>query len=294
MKNAELPNIGITLNNKLVSLQHIFENAGISINVGKNDNFTNSSFIYNAIVNDLFDYVIEASKHLVESNSAMHNIQNSKISQFKALKNVSPIQKLFQRIKSLFVPIKPIDLSVTEEEKNTFILPLEEYKNIDTQIWNYNLEDNVIKSIVKSIREYNYTAYVIPELLEYLVIPDLNSLNLDNLIPQLKQTLIDEYKKDLPDSKIYQIPKQDMYLYVPDFSKNNQVQVENVPQSFSQTEDSSRSIKKDGIKLEDFSDIDKKVSASERRDTISLMSESLKKDIIKEDDYIDHLEDEQL
>ena len=60
---SDLPNVGITLNNKLVELQHEFQNAGISMYSQKVEdygllklNYVGASFIGDAIISDLINY----------------------------------------------------------------------------------------------------------------------------------------------------------------------------------------------------------------------------------------------
>lgn len=109
---------------------------------------------------------------------------------------------------------------------------LQEYKDIDSDIWKYNLEDNIVQALVKEIAgsqkfgdfdiPHKHHAFNVPGLLEESVIPDLKRLGLEHLVPQLQEALIEEYKKDLPDSEIYQVKDEDMHLYVPDFTRKSE------------------------------------------------------------------------
>lgn len=222
--NFDIYNIGITLNNKLVELYHIFKKAGISIFISKLEAYdlVTESFIGKAIIEDLIECVNQASETLNRHSLTIKNISNRKIEQLKALRNINSIQKFFAKIKSFFIPTKPIDLSLTEQEQDMLDGFIQEYRDIDNKIWKYNLEDNIIPAIVKDIKQQKYGAYAVPGLLEESVIPDLRKLGLEKLVPQLQNKLIEEYKKDLPKSKIYEISEERMYLYVPDFSKRGQ------------------------------------------------------------------------
>ena len=130
---------------------------------------------------------------------------------------------------------------------------------MDNKIWSYNLKDDLVTTIVTFITEpqnlpqfntlHRYDAYTVPGLLEESVVPDLKKLGLECLIPQLQEALIEEYKKDLPNTEIYKVRKEDMYLYLPDFNKKIE----------------KNHFEKNGISLEDFALIDKTVSALNRQ-----------------------------
>jgi len=273
----DLPNLGITLNNKLVELQHDFENAGISIYSQKVENygpfklnFVGSSFIGDAIISDLINYANKGTQNLTEYDKAMKKLTDKKVEKVQALEKTSPFRRFFAKIRNFFVPVKQEDLSYTQEEIDSVNTHLSDYRETDNQLWKYNLRDNVIYSIVREIREQGYSVKDVPGLLDESVIPDLQKLGLADLIPQLQQTLIEEYKKDLPDSEIYQVNEEDMYLYVPDFNRTTQdsetVNLEELRRKTEQTiEGEKRTLKEEGVSLDDIALVDKTVDASTRQ-----------------------------
>lgn len=222
--NVDINNTGITINNKIVELSHIFKEAGTSM-FSSNQKYYNvigSSFIGEAIILDLIGYGIQATQKLRQYNMKVQNISKRKTEQLQALSNINPVKKFFTKIKAFFIPAKPIDLSLTEEEQNILEASAQEYRDIDNKIYQYNLEDNMIPAILKEIKDREYAAPNVPRLLEKCVTPDLKKLGLERLVPQLQQELIEEYKRRLPSPEIYKIPEEDMYLYVPDFTKKSQ------------------------------------------------------------------------
>lgn len=231
--NVNIPNSSITLNNKLVELSQEFKQAGISMFSSELEeaNAVSSSFLGDTIIKDLIEQLSKSSKKLGEYNKTIRSVSRKKNEQMQALQNVGPIRKFFSRIKSFFVPVKPAEFSLTEEEQNTLNTSLQEYMDIDNKILHYNLEDNLVPTLVKTIAEpktigqfhipHCYEAYAVPDLLEERVIPDLKKLGLEHLIPQLQEDLIKEYKKDLPAPEIYKVRQENMYLYVPDFNKES-------------------------------------------------------------------------
>ena len=298
---VRIPNANTTLNNKLVELSHEFKRVGLSMFSKELEGYdmAGSSFIGDAIIYDLIDKLTEATGKLGEYSKTMGDVSKQRNERLLALQNVSPIRKIFSRIRAFFVPVKPIDLSLTEEEQGTLDSSLQEYIDIDSEIWNYNLEDNMVQALVKEIAgpekvgsfdiKHKYDAYTVPGLLEESVIPDLKKLGLEHLVPSLQEALIKEYKKDLPDSEIYQVKDEDMHLYVPDFSQKpieKREVTEELQDMFKKAQEvlqsskkTLRSIKKDkildGLSLESFAAVDLSVSAQERKAATQTISTEL-------------------
>lgn len=285
-KNIELennlPNIGITLNNKIVELQHEFQKAGISIYSQKDENsgFEGASFIGEAIIEDLTDYTAKGTQNSLDYAKTMTDTTKKKVEQIEALKKVSTIRRIFAKIKRFLAPKKQEDISYTKEEKNAINVHLSNYKDTDNQLWDYNLRDNVISSIVRKIREEGYGAYTVPGLLKESINPDLEKLGLSDLIPKLQDVLVEEYKKDLPDLETYKVSKEDIGLYVPDFNKKNQKDNEftqtDLEELYNQTREEldenkktlkgvKTNLRKNGIVLDDLALVDESVNASERQ-----------------------------
>ena len=304
--NVSIPNSSTTLNNKLEELSNIFKKAGISMFRASDvehlawGDFLGSSFLGDAIINDLIDKLAISNDKLREYNKTIGDVSKQRNERLLALQNVSPIRKFFSRIRALFVPVKPIDLSLTEEEQGTLDSSLQEYKDIDSEIFNYNLEDNLVQALVKEIAVSNrYNASGVPELLEKRVIPDLKRLGLEHLVPKLQEALIEEYKKDLPTSEIYQVTEEDMDLYVPDFSQKptersegTEIELQDFLQQTQEvTNGIKSSIKKEkalgGIGLKSFETVDLNVSASERRDATEAISTELSQEQSNDGEKVD-------
>lgn len=273
--NVDIPNASTTLNNKLVELSQNFKNAGISMFSSELEDYdiVSSSFLGDAIIQDLIDKLSKSNEELIKYNKTMQSVSERKGEQVQALQNISQIKKFLLKIRAIFVSAKPVDFSLTNEEQNELDAHLQEYRDIDDEIYNYNLEDNLVHALVKAITApqkignlnipHRYDAYAVPRLLEENVIPDLKKLGLEQLIPQLKEALIEEYKKDLPDPEIYQLREEDMYLYVPNFDKESNGRQRNTEVNLKELPE--RPLKENGISLEDLALIDKTVNASSRQ-----------------------------
>lgn len=107
------------------------------------------------------------------------------------------------------------------------------------------------------------------------------------MIPQLQQTLVEEYKKDLPDPEVYQVKDEDLYLYVPDFTRRSEKteevdweelnrQVESViVDSEKAIKDVRRTLRQHGISISDIFLVDKTSSASARQAATTAIGEEL-------------------
>lgn len=285
--NVDIPNTATLLNNKIVELSHTFEDSGISMfsSKSKDNDYVTSSFIGNAIIQDLIDKMNLSYDRISEYGNKMVDVSEQRNKRIQALEKTSPMRKLFSRIKSLFVKTKPIDLSLTDAEQSLLDRALQEYKDIGDQIWNYNLEENLASSLVKAISgpikfgDFNiphcYVPQEVPYVLDEDIVPDLEKLGLGNMIPKLKEALIEEYKKDLPDPEIYQISEEDMSLYVPDFSRKVE-EKKKAPNRKLKSVEQEESL--GGLSEDSFESIDLSVSADERKAATDIISKELKQE----------------
>lgn len=287
---SELPNIAITLNNKLLELQREFQKAGLSMYSQKNEThgYVDSSFVGDAIMQEALNYVLNGVQNLDDFDKEITEINTKKVEQTQALEKVNPLRKFFARIRNFFAPVKQENALYTQEEISTINTHLSAYKDTDQKLWNFNLKDNIIPSLVRSIREQGFRADVVPGLLEECVITELQKLGLADLIPDLKEALIEEYKKDIPVFENYQLSEEDMQLYVPDFKKekNNELTetdledlLSKAQKKLSNSRNLIESVKenliKNGISIEDFESIDETVNALERQAATQVIKEEL-------------------
>lgn len=277
--NMEIPNTGITFNNKIIEISKIFQNAGISMFPSTS---SETSLLGNAIIEDLTDKLNQASNKLREYAQAMEATGKKKSEQVQALQNISPMRRFFSMLRAFFVPVQPIDFSLTEIEESTLNSSLQEYKNVNNEIWEYNLEDNIIDALVKQIAgseeangidmPHRYNAFVVPGLLEESVIPDLKRLGLEHLVPRLQEALVEEYKKNLSEIEKEVLSDDNMYLYIPDFSRKSDEEQEEVKDS------------KEVADLESFKSIDSEVSAIERKNVTEVIRTELSQEKSKDDE----------
>lgn len=290
---VSIPNVSTTLNNKIVELSHEFKKAGISIFSKEYENygFVTSSFLGDAIIHDLIDKLATSINKLGEYGKIIKNISEQKNEKILALQNASLMKKFFSKIRAFFVLVQPVDLSLTEEEQGMLDSSLQEYKDIDSEIWNYNLKDNIVQALVKEFTRpqkfgdsnttHKHDAFNVPRLLEEYVIPDLKKLGLEHLVPKLQEALIEEYKKDLPDPEIYKVKDEYMHLFVPDFTgkfeKTEEIDLEELIRQAKSSRISrkNRTPKQAGLSLKDLLMLDKTSSVSDRKAVTSAIGEEL-------------------
>lgn len=199
--DTDIPNIGITFNNKLNELSQIFKKAGISMFAEPNEkyDFVDSNFVGDAIIEDMISQLSDGTQALSEYDSSIGKATKKRTEKVKALEESGPIKKLFLKIRSFFVPTTVSDLtSYSEEEIDEVNSHLSEYKDVDENLWKYNLRDNVVQSLVRFINNRQYHDFVIPGLLEESVIPTLQKLGLEDVIPQLQEELSKMQEKSNP------------------------------------------------------------------------------------------------
>lgn len=188
--DIDLPNIGVTLNNKINEIAHEFKDAGISMFATPNNkyDFVGSNFVGDAILDDLYARLGKGSKAYSDYVSNLGETIKRKNERAKALVPTSPIRRFFLKIRSLFAP-KSIEetISFLPDEVEKLSTDISSYKNMDEEIWNYNLKDNVAQSIITSITSKGYNEETMLYMLAEDVMPTLKSLGLENLESQIKE-----------------------------------------------------------------------------------------------------------
>lgn len=199
--DTDLPNIVITFNNKLSELYQIFKKAGISMFAELNGKtgVIGPNFVGEAIIAYIRSQLSKGIDTLTEYNSCIGGITNKKIEKIRQIENAGRVKKFFLKIRSLFIPDIVAHIAEYEQDEikqiNSYLL---KYKEIDGEIWNYNLRKNVVKSLVRFITNKQYSKEEIQELLKECVSPTLQKLGLDDLIPELKDDLSKTYERENP------------------------------------------------------------------------------------------------
>lgn len=204
-----IPNIGITLNNKMNEISEKFEDAGISMffeQIDENDT-VKMGLVGKAIQEDLFSRTEDSMQPLYKYCDSLEE----KVAQ--KMENVNGggyIRQQLLRIKEFFSPGTMERLiTFSQDEKKETSKYLEEYRENNDKLYNYNLDENLKESILKYIKQRNYSSDVIPEFLEEAIGPTLRKLGLEHLVPEMQEQLDRENEHSkLQSSKSWELPSE--------------------------------------------------------------------------------------
>lgn len=199
----DLPNIAITLHNKIIELSHQFEESGLSMFSSKTEDygafkldFLGASIVGKATIFDMISKVDQGTEILRKYDLEFSRISKPKNQLIKSLENSGRIKKFLFKLSCIINPRKLMNFSYSEEEKQNLSSYLSEYSSIDEELWNYNLRDNIIPSLVNHLKGESYSKENAFEILEECIISDLQKLGLGDLIPQLKEELNKAYDEN--------------------------------------------------------------------------------------------------
>lgn len=199
---AQVPNIAITANNKIAEISRIFKLAGISIYTEMNEEgLWNKSFCGRAIMEDIISQTVESMDLIIEFYNTLIDILKQKRNKWYGLDQIKTVWRVIKNPGKLNNILSITTFSKDEIEK--IEANLIEFAKMDDKIWNYNLKDNFIQSILSFINQ-NRDEYEIPVVLEESIIPTMQKLGLEELIPELKEQLSQEQEtnpKQQPNSQ---------------------------------------------------------------------------------------------
>lgn len=235
---TEIPNIGITYNNKVVEISNIFKNAGISMyaDVNKELEIIDFNFVGEAIFSDISSQLQDGADSIQDCNSIIIDVINRKSQQISVVENYGPIKTFFFRLKGFFNPNVLFDLILYPEEDLEMIdQQLLEYKNIDEKLWQYNLKDDLARSLAKFMIEEEYEYKDIPSILNDFAGDILKKLGMEDIIPQVYQELekiekssesVNKKPWEISDEEKIEI-QRDTETVAKEFNGNSSVQIDN-------------------------------------------------------------------
>lgn len=233
-KRVDLPNVGITCNNKIGEISRYFEEIGASMFASEIENYGQDntttvieSLVGDAIIYDLLKYVQQANGLYREYEDTLMSMIDKRPKQLESLEDITPIQRIWAKIKSLFVNIEPEDIALTPKEEwylEDIILDCQE---IDNQIWEYNWEEYITNSISNLIYDKGYQPYEVPAILEEFVYPEMKKTGLEERIPELQQVIAETYKQNVEEMGVV-ISEENKDIYIPNFEKKNEADKEEI------------------------------------------------------------------
>ena len=146
----EMPNIAITMNNKIVELSNEFKRHNLSMFVEPIEEIDtiSTNLVGQAILDSLVEISLEGSEAIKRYNDDLTTLISGQ-SDNTAIEKTSPMKRLFGKIRNFFTPKRKKmqeDLELRNEIENC-LSHLDDYAQADDDIWNYNLKDNLVSSI---------------------------------------------------------------------------------------------------------------------------------------------------
>lgn len=188
--DTDAPNIGITLNNKLNELSQKFDDAGISIFSESVSEKIEGNPVRDAIFDDITLKIYTAREYFNEYALKIYELVKKEYEKVKSYGNFRKFLYAFENVTiyknnedALRIPIHIL---------NKLHVNLEKYKQLDEELWNYNLEDNLEDSLVSLINndEYGYDKQDLKA-----TIYTLKKLGLERLIPKIEEVEKDRESK---------------------------------------------------------------------------------------------------
>lgn len=196
--DTNAPNIGITLNNKLNELAQKFDDAGISIFSESVSEKIEGNPVRDAIFDDITLKIYTAREYFNEYAFKIYELVKKEYEKVKSYGNFRKILYAFENVTiyknnedALRIPIHIL---------NKLHVNLEKYKQLDEELWNYNLEDNLEDSLVSLINndEYGYDKQDLKA-----TIYTLKKLGLERLIPKIEE--VEKDKESKSDNKSWNL-----------------------------------------------------------------------------------------
>lgn len=196
--DEQLPNIGITLNNKIVEIYQKFKEKGEQIfyeyNEERGISFSGilPAFIIENLINN---YISPLSEKMVEYLTMAKVMKKIKETNEEEMNQKGLIGRTIMLIKAMRDPNN--SLYFEEQELETLRGYLEEYKKINQDIYKYNIQDNLIDAILKHFERTEQSQEEIKEKIDRDIAPELIKLGMADKIQELKSQI----EKNLKENK---------------------------------------------------------------------------------------------
>ena len=208
--DINIPNIGITFNNKIIEVAQEFKEAGISMyaEVNQEYNYIDSNMVGDAIIIDIAYRVGTALKEFEKYQEKSGELSDRKADEIIAFTNAGPIKKFFYKAKYLFASHNEIiqKILTAPKEVKEINSHLAKFRELEDKLFQYNLKENVNESIVRYIKQFGGNKELIPSLIEKSFRPTLEKLGLGDLIPEIKKEFqLEEMKEPVEDKKSWEM-----------------------------------------------------------------------------------------
>lgn len=200
--DEKLPDLGVTLNNKLVEIYQQFKESKVKVfqSQDKNKKFV-IGLVPMLVINTLIERAVDAYRnemglYLQEAEGLQEQKEKNK----EKIKEKSFITVLIIAIRTVFNEELAKKFYFDEAEVEDLRTKLEDYKKATEDIYNYDFKTDIIDIIAEGLASQNLSLEVIEDILNSDVVDTLEKLGLSDQMPVLRQK-INQIIKSQNDSK---------------------------------------------------------------------------------------------
>ena len=200
--DEKLPDLGVTLNNKLVEIYQHFKESKVKVfqSQDKNKKFV-IGLVPMLVINSLIERAVDAYRnemglYLQEAEGLQEQKEKNK----EKIKEKSFITVLIIAIRTVFNEELAKKFYFDEAEVEDLRTKLEDYKKATEDIYNYDFKTDIIDIIAEGLASQNLSLEVIEDILNSDVVDTLEKLGLSDQMPVLRQK-INQIIKSQNDSK---------------------------------------------------------------------------------------------
>lgn len=200
--DEKLPDLGVTLNNKLVEIYQQFKESKVKVfqSQDKNKKFV-IGLVPMLVINSLIERAVDAYRnemglYLQEAEGVQEQKEKNK----EKIKEKSFITVLIIAIRTVFNEELAKKFYFDEAEVEDLRTKLEDYKKATEDIYNYDFKTDIIDIIAEGLASQNLSLEVIEDILNSDVVDTLEKLGLSDQMPVLRQK-INQIIKSQNDSK---------------------------------------------------------------------------------------------
>ena len=200
--DEKLPDLGVTLNNKLVEIYQQFKESKVKVfqSQDKNKKFV-IGLVPMLVINSLIERAVDAYRngmglYLQEAEGLQEQKEKNK----EKIKEKSFITVLITVIRTVFNEELAKKFYFDEAEVEDLRTKLEDYKKATEDIYNYDFKTDIIDIIAEGLARQKLSLEVIEDILNSDVVDTLEKLGLSDQMPVLRQK-INQIIKSQNDSK---------------------------------------------------------------------------------------------
>lgn len=194
------------------------------------DFFTNN-IVTRAITEQILKSALRGEKLLEEYTEELTTKETPQLSEQKKgnLQRTNRFTQIFAKLRNLLVRPKKQQTQITEENIGRAKRNISLYGEINEGMENYTLRENIIDSIV-NVLTYPHDGSIpmmgrsVPALVNREVVPILIKLGLEDLIPELKEKIMENYRR----AEEGNYTPETENIYIPNFSQGQGISTEGI------------------------------------------------------------------